>query len=54
MLATLEPFTLLSVVALELVFGEHVVRDDVVSLTEPVPLGRVQEDHEENEYTHAT
>ena len=50
----LEPVTLLSVVALELVFGEHVVRDDVNSLTELVPLGYSYEDCEEHEYRYAT
>ena len=48
-----EPFTFLFVVALELVFGEHVIRDDVISLPELVPLGREQEEDEENENGHA-
>ena len=50
----LEPLSFLSVVALELVFGKHVVWDDVISLTKLVPLGHKQEDDEEYELHHAT
>ena len=50
----LEPPSFLPVVALELVFGEHVVRDDVISLTELVPLGHEQEDDEKYESRHET
>ena len=50
----LEPLSFLSVVAHELVFGEHVVWDDVISLTELVPLGHKQEDDEKYELHQAT
>ena len=50
----LEPVSFLSLVALELVFGEHVVWDDVISLTALVPLGHEHENDEEYELRHAT
>ena len=46
----LDPVTFLFVVALELVFGEHVVWDDVISLTKLVPLGHEHKDDEEHEH----
>ena len=48
-----EPFSFLSVAVLELVFGEHVIRDDVISLPKLVPLGREHEEDKENENGHA-
>ena len=44
----------MSVVALELVLSEHVVRDDVISLTERVPLGHEHENDKQYEYCHPT
>ena len=44
----------MSVVALELLFGEHVVRNDVISFSELVPLGYKYEDYEEHDCRQAT
>ena len=54
MFVILEPLSFSSVVALEMVLGEHVVWDDVISFTELVPLGHEHEDGEEYECRHAT
>ena len=49
-----EPVSFLPLVAFELLFGEHVVRDDVLSLAKLVPLGHEQENDEEYESHKAT
>ena len=54
MFVILETFSFLSVVALELVFGEYVVWNDVISLTELVPLGHEHEDDEQYDLRHAS
>ena len=46
------PFSVLFVVALELVFRKNVIRNDVISLTQLVPLGYEYKECEESKDHH--